>query len=158
MKDEILAPYSVDNYEDEEVIPRYDIVLPSGETLYEGVQLILRNYVIDQGTPLNKQNLLSDDTSRAYGLDPETSTPDEMFRVIKSFCPKIRVKYLAGGTVHVQNTTTGQERTFPVPEDGYVMVDVFEYTDYQVWGVLSATGRPTTVTVDSAKIYEVDVT
>lgn len=158
MKDEVLYPYAVDNYEDYEAIPRYDIALPSGQIIYEGVQLILRNTVAEPGTPLNKQNLLSDDTSRAFALDPETSTPDEVFNVIRSFSPKIKVQYLAGGTVYVKNLTTSQERAFPVPSNGIVTVDIFEYATYEVWGTLSATSRPETVVVDTAKVYSIQLT
>lgn len=160
MKDEVLATYSVDNYEDYEVIPRYDIILPSGETLYEGVQLMLRNNVLVPGTPLNKQNLLSDDTSNYIGLDPATSTPDLAFRALRKLlagiCPKIVVQYTPGKLAHIRNMTTYEEVTQIVPESGYATFEVWEYSKYHCWGTDgSISTNMEEVLVDSARIYEV---
>lgn len=162
MKDEVLKPYSVDNYEDDEAIPRYDIILPSGETLYHGVQLRLCNDIIEQGTPLNKKNLLSDDTSRALGLDPATSTPDEAFKALRSaagFCPKLIVPYMQRGVVFVRNETTLEVQQKTVSTEGFVMFDILEYGVYSIWGDYFSirTDYPGLLTVDTTKIYQIDL-
>lgn len=42
---------------DNSVIPRYDLVTPSGTKVAENVQLVLKNEVLQQGTPYNKKVL-----------------------------------------------------------------------------------------------------
>ena len=164
MKDEVLKKL---NNTDSEIIPRYDIILPTGEIIYSGVQIVLKNEVLEPGTPLNKQNLLSDDTSVALGLDPTTSTPDEAFRTLKKllsgFCPKVNVVFTAGGTVYIRNETTLETVSCPVPTSGpyagVATVDLYEYGTYSVWGMYNdvKTQYSEPLLVDAVKIYDIRI-
>lgn len=159
MKDEVLSK-ALDT--DSEIIPRYDLVGPDGTIIAENVQLILKNPVVAQGTPLNKQNLLSDDTSRAYGLDPATSTPDSVFNVIRTaagFCPKLAVKYGPGGTVSIRNETTLAVQQKVVPAEGFVSFDIFEYGGYTIWGEFYGvrSDYPGFLLIDTTKLYQVEL-
>lgn len=158
MKDEVLQKV-LDS--DGNIIPRFDIVHPDGTVLAENVQLVLKNTILTPGTPLNKQNLLSDDTSRALGLDPATSTPDTAFMSIRSsigFCPRVRISYRVGGTISVRNENTQETQQYAVPEKGYVLVDILEYGVYKFWGKINSTVTPQVpLTVDTVKLYTVEL-
>lgn len=161
MRDEIINPFNVDNHVDDEAIPRYDIVLPSGETLYHGVQFILCNDIVEEGTPLNRQNLLSDSTSRAYGMDPVTSTPDEAFSIIRSsvgYCPKLKVDYFEGGMVHIRNIVTGEEHSYLVDSTDSVTIDILAYSRFKIWGTFQDLTTPVTeLLIDTTKLYKTDI-
>ena len=167
MKDEVLQK-ALDT--DDVAIPRYDIVLPDG-TKFENVQLILKNPILAQGTPLNKQNLLSDDTSRAYNLDPGVSTPDSVFNVIRSrdsYCPKVKVNNIIGGsTVRAFSTGVGPgeeyfETETVAPEYGPVILDLPGYAEYYVEAHFSDGTNEMetdvfTINVDTTKMYTADL-
>lgn len=159
MKDEVLKKL---NNTDSAVIPHYDIILPTGEVFASRVQIVLKNTVLEPGTPLNKQNLLNDDTSTLLGLDPETSTPDMAFATIinylKGICPKIAVKYTIGGTVYLRNMTTNETVQQVVGSDGYAKFDIFEFNGYEYWGSYNdVTTEHDWTMIDTAKLYEVSL-
>lgn len=172
MKDEVLAKAIAS---DEEVIPRYDIVLPDGTVFAQNAKLVLKNEVLTQGTPLNAQNLLSDDTSAALWLQDSKATPDEAFKAIRSsvgFCPRIQVNYIPGGNLYltahnVIGSLNGSPSTtrYPVPLRGQVTMDVPAYGEFLVWGTCHTFGNqnvPSTTTetlvmVDTVKLYTVEL-
>ena len=146
---------------DPQVIPRYDVVLPDGTKLAENAQLVLKNTVLTEGTPLNKENLLSDDTAAAYGLDPVESTLDDAFKAIRDsvgYCPRIRVSFSVGGTVYVQRVDTDDVNSYTIPESGFVTAEANSFGQYKVWGVSGdTTTEPKYITVDTVKYYGVDI-
>ena len=159
MKDEVLKKL---NNTDSAVVPRYDIVLPTGEVVYSRVTLVLKNTILEPGTPLNAANLLSDDTSALLGLDPATSTPNEAFStllsLLKGICPKIAVQYTEGGTVYLRHMVTGVTQQQVVGSDGYAKFDVFDFNGYEYWGSLNGvTTEHDWTIVDTAKLYEVSL-
>ena len=160
MKDEVLKKL---NNTDSYVIPRYDIVLPTGEVVYSRVQIVLKNTVLEPGTPLNAANLLSDAVSTSLGLDPATSTPNTAFatllQLLKGICPKVSVSYTAGSTVYMRNMSTLVTEQQVVPADGFVVFNIFEFNGYEFWGELNgvATEHEWFV-VDTAKLYDVKLT
>lgn len=159
MKDEVLKKL---NNTDSAVIPRYDIVLPTGEIVYSRVQIILKNTVLEPGTPLNAQNLLSDNTSTELGLDPETSTPDSAFsalaKMFLGICPKVSVRHTVGSTVHLRNMSTGVTEQKIVGSDGYVTFNILEFNGYEYWGVSDGVATDHDwILVDTAKLYEVTI-
>lgn len=158
MKDEVLQKV-LDS--DGNIIPRFDVVRPDGTVLAENVQLVLKNTILTPGTPLNKQNLLSDDTSRELGLDPATSTPDTAFMSIRSsigFCPRVRVSFYAGSIISVRNENTKEIQQHVVSEKGYALVDILEYGDYKFWAGPGNNDSPKVpLTVDTVKLYTVQL-
>ena len=165
MKDEVLKKL---NNTDSTVIPRYNIVLPTGEVLASRAQIILQNTILEKGTPLNAANLLSDTTSEDIGLDPATSTPDQAFskimELLKGICPKIAVTYSEGGTVYARNETTLEVKQAPVQTSGIyqgnAIIDIFEYGVYTIWGIKDGVRKdyPSLLMVDTAKLYTVSLT
>lgn len=165
MKDEVLKKL---NNTDSSVIPRYDIVLPTGEVVYSRVQLILQNTVLEEGTPLNKANLLSDDTSASLGLDPATSTPDVAFaklmELVRGFCPKVGVRFTPGGTVYIRNESTLEVTQSQVATSGayqgVAAINLYAYGGYTVWGVYDGVRKdyPSLLVVDTVRIYDIDLT
>lgn len=57
---------------DTTVIPRYDIVLPSGTKVAENAELVLKNPVLAEGMPVNKQ--VMDECLAASGTTAGTAT------------------------------------------------------------------------------------
>lgn len=57
---------------DATVIPRYDIVLPSGTKVAENAELVLKNPVLTEGMPINKQ--VMDECLAASGTTAGTAT------------------------------------------------------------------------------------
>ena len=158
MKDEVLQKaLSTDS----QVVPRYDVVLPDGTKVAENAQLVLKNPVLTEGTPLNKQNLLSDDTSRLFELDPQTSTPDDALRAIRNsvgYCPRIIVDSIAGSTVYLATEDESTKWPYVVPSTGQVIVDVPAFGTYKVWSELNgATSVKENIVVDTIKMYSIDV-
>lgn len=158
MRDEVLQKaLSTDTT----VIPRYDVVKPDGTKVAENVQLVLKNEVLTPGTPLNKQNLLSDDVSRAYDLDPGTSSPNVVLASIRSsvsYCPKLKVNAIAGATLYVKNNTTNVQKTFTVPATGIATLDIWDYGTYSLWGVVAGVATSvTTVIIDTTKLYTAEI-
>lgn len=158
MKDEVLQKaLSTDT----QVIPRYDVILPDGTKVAENVQLVLKNAVLTEGTPLSKQNLLSDDTSRLFNLDPQTSTPDDALQAIRNsvgYCPRIQVKFTIGGTVYASNEATGAIVSCTVPATGIAIVDIPSFGSYKVWGTYNgATSVKEDITIDAIKMYSLDI-
>lgn len=158
MKDEVLQK-AIST--DVQVIPRYDVVLPDGTKVAENVQLVLKNTILTEGTPLNKENLLGDDTCRAYGLDPQTSTPDDVFMAIRNsvgYCPRILVTATAGSTVYLATNDGSKSWTFDVPSIGQVVVDVPAFGTYKVWSVLNGVSSiKETIVIDTLKVYTLNV-
>ena len=163
MKDEVLKKL---NNTDSSVIPRYNIVAPDGTVIGSRVQIILQNTVLEQGTPLNKANLLSDDTSIALGLDPATSTPDEALRllgkILNSITPKLAVEYLVGSTVYVKNMTTNETVSQVIPltgtDRGFASFNIYEFNGYEYWATYNGVSTSHDwIMIDTAKIYEVDI-
>ena len=158
MKDEVLEKALGT---DASVIPRYDIVKPDGTKVAENVQVVLKNNVLVSGTPLNKQSLLKDDTASAFELNPATAVPDDALKLIRgsiSYCPKIRVTAVAGAALYVRHNITGIEKTYVVPSTGEIIVDVWDYGTYTIWGVLGGVTTSTaTVDVDVTKMYTASV-
>ena len=154
MKDEVLKKL---NNTDSEVIPRYDIILPTGEVFASRVQIVLRNTITQQGTPLNAQNLLSDYTSQLLGLDPATSTPDEAFRTLLGFCPKLSItisNFQTGDEIEVTNMTTLQRVRKSVGSDGAATFDILKYDGYQYRGIRGDLSTETDwLIVDTATLY-----
>lgn len=154
MKDEILKKL---NNTDASIIPRYEIILPTGEVIYSRVQIRLMNTITQQGTPLTAQNLLSDDTSQMLGLDPATSTPDEAFRKLLGFSPKLSVtisNFQAGDIVEVKHMTTLQTVAKTVDSNGTATFDILEFAGYQYRGVRGSVSTVTDwLVVDTATLY-----
>lgn len=59
MQNEILKPV-LDT--DEVAVPRYDIVGPDGSVIQQNIELRLKNEVVQEGTPMTKENLLAGNT------------------------------------------------------------------------------------------------
>lgn len=159
MKDEVLKKL---NNTDASVIPRYEIVDAQGNVLYSRVQIRLMNTVTQQGTPLNAQNLLSDYTSQLMGLDPATSTPDEAFRKLLGFCPKLSItisNFQSGDVVELTHMTTLQKVSKSVDSNGTATFDILEYAGYQYRGVRGSLVTSTDwLVIDTATLYSKTVT
>lgn len=51
---------------------------------HEGVfDLVRADEPLEEGTPLNKATLLSDDTAESFGLEPKEATPNDAFRAAR---------------------------------------------------------------------------
>lgn len=140
MKDEVLQKALE---ADASVIPRYDIILPDGTKVAENVQLVLKNIILTEGTPLNRQTLLKDSTATLYGLDVANALPDDVLLTIRasaSYCPKLNVYSVPGATIEVQraNAVAGVS-TYTVPTSGVLTVDILTYGTYRVCATISGT-------------------
>lgn len=140
MKDEVLQKALE---ADASVIPRYDIVAPDGTVVAEGVQLVLKNAVLTEGTPLNRQTLLKDTTASAYGLSAESALPDDVLFAIRnsaSYCPKLKVYSVPGSTIYMQDVQEpGVITSYVVPTSGVLSVDILHYGAYKIWGNIAGT-------------------
>ena len=74
MQNEILKPV-LDT--DEAAVPRYDIVGPNGSVIQQNVELRLKNEVMQEGTPLDKNSLLRDETAAALKLSQSDPTVND---------------------------------------------------------------------------------
>lgn len=147
---------------DASVTPRYDIVKPDGTKVAENVQVVLKNKVLVQGTPLNAQSLLKDTTATSFDLNPVTATPDDALAAIRNsvgYCPKLKVTINPGATLYVKNSLTSVQKAYNVPVTGIITVDIWEYGTYIVWGVINeVTTAETSVTIDTTKEYAIEIT
>jgi hypothetical protein len=57
---------------DSAVVPRYDVVLPNGTKVAENAELVLKNPVLTEGMPINKQAM--DECLAASGVTAGTAT------------------------------------------------------------------------------------
>lgn len=79
MRDEVLDKAL---QSDPKVIPRYNLVLPSGQLVAENVELVLVNRILTPGMPFDNYHVLSDETSAMLGMDPAPATPDDAFQML----------------------------------------------------------------------------
>lgn len=159
MKDEVLQK-AIEA--DTSVIPRYDIILPNGTKVAENVQLVLKNTILTEGTPLNRQTLLKDSTAVLFGLNATSALPDDVFLAIRnsvSYCPKLNIYSAPGATIEVQraNVATGVA-TYTVPTSGVLTVDILTYGTYRVCATISGTRTADKyIDISEAKQYSVEV-
>lgn len=159
MKDEVLQKALE---ADTSVIPRYDLLLPNGTKVAENVQLVLKNTILTQGTPLNRQTLLKDATAILYGLIAETALPDDALIAIRnsvSYCPKLNIYSVPGATIELQRANVASTVvTYTVPTSGVLTVDILTYGTYRICATISGT-RTSDMYVDigETKQYSVEV-
>lgn len=92
---------------DTEVVPRYTIKSADGAVLHENVSLELENEVLQEGTALNKANLLSDDTAALYFDEPTgAETVDE---VLNQVLDKFDVFFKVGDILSTVRTNLGDK-------------------------------------------------
>ncbi len=140
MKDEVLQKALA---ADTSIIPRYDIITPDGAIVAGDVQLVLKNVVLTEGTPLNKQTLLKDTTAIAYGLSAEGALPDDVLLAIRNstgYCPKLKILSAPGSTVYIQRVAESENTIYyAVPTSGVLSVDIDAYGIYKIWGNIGGT-------------------
>lgn len=159
MKDEVLQK-ALDT--DNTVIPRYDIILPDGTKFAENVRLVLKNTVLTEGTPLNRQTLLKDATAILYGMSAPGALPDDVLAAIRnsaSYCPKLKIFSAPGATIEVQvaNASTAAA-TYTVPTSGVLSVDILTYGTYRVCATISGTRTADKyIDICETKQYSVEV-
>ena len=158
MRDEVLQKVLT---ADTTVIPRYDILLPDGTKVAENVRLVLKNTVLTVGTALNKQTLLKDTTATAYNLVADTAVPDDVFLAVRratSYCPKIKVRALAGTVIYVKNIYNGQQFSYTVDFTNEITIDVMYYSTYKIWGILNGVRTADKyIDIDTTKTHLVDI-
>lgn len=161
MKDEVLQK-ALET--DASIIPRYDIILPDGTKVAENVQLVLKNTVLTEGTPLNRQTLLKDVTAVMYGLDAASALPDNVLLAIRnsaSYCPKLNIYSAPGATIEFQRANASEATTtttYTVPDSGVLPIDVTAYGTYRVCATISGTRTPDKyIDIRETKQYSVEV-
>jgi hypothetical protein len=159
LKDEVLQKaLSADTT----VIPRYDIILPDGTKFAENVQLVLKNVVLTEGTPLNRQTLLKDATAVLYGLNATNALPDDVFLAVRnsaSYCPKLNIYSVPGATIELQKANVASTiATYTVPTSGVLTVDILSYGTYRVCATISGTRTlDKFIDISETKQYSVEV-
>lgn len=140
MKDEVLQKALE---ADVSVIPRYNIISPDGTLVAENVQLVLKNEILTEGTPLNRQSLLKDTTAVAYGLSAESALPDDVLLAIRNsagYCPKLKIYSIPGATIYMQDVhEPGINTSHVVPASGVLSVDILRYGTYRICGNIAGT-------------------
>lgn len=159
MKDEVLQKVLT---ADTSVIPRYDIILPDGTKVAENVQLVLKNTVLTEGTPLNRQTLLKDATAVLYGMRAAAALPDDVLLAIRnstSYCPKLKIFSVPGATIEVQVANASTDATtYTVPTSGALSVDILTYGTYRVCGTIDGTRTADKyIDINETKQYSVEV-
>lgn len=76
MKDEVLAKALAS---DAEIIPRYDIRMPDGSILAADAEIVLKNDVLQSGTPYSRQACLNSEAMALLGMTDEESTISDAF-------------------------------------------------------------------------------
>lgn len=159
MKDEVLQKALE---ADTDIIPRYDILQPDGTKVAENVQLVLKNVVLTEGTPLNRQTLLKDTTAGAYGLSAESALPDDVLLAIRNtagYCPKLKVYSVPGATIYIQDVQEpGILTSYVVPTSGVLSVDILRYGAYRICGNIAGTHIGYThIEISEIKQYSVEL-
>lgn len=97
---------------DSEIIPRYDLVTPDGQKVAENVQIVLKNPVLQQGTPVNK--LAMDEVLAASGVTAGTSTAYTLaqpgFALIDGALIRFKLHVDSGATPTIDVNETGAKR------------------------------------------------
>lgn len=105
-QDEILLP-AVSS--DRTAVPRYDVVAPDGQTLYENVALRLANGVAQPGTPINKP--LLDEFLAASGITAGSATAytlaQEGYSLFDGAPVRFRLHTASGGNATLNINGTG---------------------------------------------------
>lgn len=73
MQDEVLAKVLVT---DVEAVPRYTIIDQNGNTIAQNATIILQNEVVQEGTPINTNTLLTPATAQAIGEAKGVAAPE----------------------------------------------------------------------------------
>ena len=105
-QDEILLP-AVSS--DRTAVPRYDVVAPDGQTIYEDVALKLANDVAQPGTPINKP--LLDEFLAASGITAGSATAytlaQEGYSLFDGASVRFRLHTASGGNATLNINGTG---------------------------------------------------
>lgn len=92
MQDEVLAKALIT---DVEAVPRYTIIDQNGNTIAQNATIILQNTVLQEGTPINTNTLLTPATAQAIG-DAKGVEPPETVNEALSLLMAAGVKYYTG--------------------------------------------------------------
>ena len=105
------------------------------------------------GTPLNKETLLTDDTSQALGLTQENPTIDNALYAISQKLQPAELHILAAEGVTVTVTQGSKQLTAIAGSDKWAIVYPAFYGIWKISATINGTLKTQTISIDSAKIY-----
>lgn len=102
MQDEILGK-ALET--DMEAIPRYRIIGDNGQVLANNAIILLQNPVLQEGTPINTNTLLTEETAEKFKSPTPPQTVNEAFGILANAGTEYTVVYLLADSWLMNNTT-----------------------------------------------------
>lgn len=155
MQNEILKPV-LDT--DEVAVPRYDIVGPNGSVIQQNVELRLKNEIVQEGTPLDKNSLLRDETAAALELSQSDPTVNDALYDLSQKTQPAVLNVTTNAGVVVTATKGSKVLSATADSSGLAVLHLYEFGTWTLKATVNGKTLEVPFVIDAIAVFNTSLT